>query len=178
MKKKKSIALVITIWLVVIVLAACIVSAILTYLTLSKRSNQQTEALVKQNVEDVSNDIGEIVDKYILSYIDDLMTAGYNTAKISDEQAKELSSYLQEYYHDYPGIEINIVNSTGRIIVSSNPDPRYIGFDMYTNGEQAAEFVVLLDPRKDVDELVQDLKEKSLDGSQMKYAGISFPDGS
>lgn len=176
--KKKSIALVITIWLIIIVLAACIVSALLTYFTLSKRSESQTETLVKQNVEDVSNDIAEIVDKYILSYIDDLMAAGYNTANITEEQAKKLSAYLQEYYHDYPGVEINIINSTGKIIVSSNPDPRYIGFDMYANGEQALEFVVLLDPKKDVDEFVQNLKEKSLDGTQMKYAGKRFPDQS
>ena len=177
MKKKKSISLVITIWLVVIVLAACVVSAILTYLTLSKRSTQQTEAIVKQNVEDVSNDIAEIVDKYILSYIDDLIAAGYNTANINDARANQLSAYLQEYYHDYPGIEINIVDAMGKIIVSSNSDPRYIGFYM-GSGEQSAEFLILLDKDAGVDEYVQNLKEKSLDGSQMKYAGKRFPDGS
>ncbi|MBO4212522.1 MAG: SpoIIE family protein phosphatase, partial [Clostridia bacterium] len=173
--KKKSIALVITVWLIVIVLAACIASAILTYITLSKRSEAQTTTLVRQNVEDVSTDIAELVDAYILSYIDDLMRAGYNTANI-DDPAK-LSAYLQKFYHDYPGIEINIIDANAFIIVSSNSDLNYIDFDMRNSGEQAAEFCVLLDD-ENTTEFVQDLKEKSLDGTQMKYAGKRFPDGS
>ena len=195
MKKKKKISLVITIWLVAVVLAACVVSAILTYVTLSKRSKNQTETLVTQNVEDVSNDIAEIVDQYVLSYIDDIINNGYNTANVDGmnlnsiadylenlgydtedmDNAQILSAYFQYIYQDYLGIEINIINGQGIIIVSSNPDPRYIGYDM-SSGEQSAEFIVLLDGSKD--EFVQDLKEKSLDSYQMKYAGKRFSDGS
>ena len=195
MKKKKKISLVITIWLVAVVLAACVVSAILTYVTLSKRSKNQTETLVTQNVEDVSNDIAEIVDQYVFSYIDDIINNGYNTANVDGmnlnsiadylenlgydtedmDNAQILSAYFQYIYQDYLGIEINIINGQGIIIVSSNPDPRYIGYDM-SSGEQSAEFIVLLDGSKD--EFVQDLKEKSLDSYQMKYAGKRFSDGS
>ncbi|MBO4252039.1 MAG: SpoIIE family protein phosphatase [Clostridia bacterium] len=195
MKKKKRISLVITVWLVAIVLAACVVSAILTYVTLSNRSKSQTKTLVTQNVEDVSNDIAEIVDNYVLSYINDLINSGYNTADVDSlylnniaeyveklgyntaemDNAGILSAYFQYSYQSYPGIEINIVDAQGFIIVSSNPDPRYIGYDM-RSGLQSAEFAVLLDGS--TDEFVQDLKEKSLDGNQMKYAGKRFSDGS
>ena len=64
---KKRISLIITIWLVVIVMLACAASAALTYLVFSKRAEEQSEALVKQNAEDVSHDIDEVTDASILS---------------------------------------------------------------------------------------------------------------
>ena len=73
-QKKRKIALVITIWLVVIVLAACALSATLTYVTLSKRTERQTRMLVRQNVENVSTDIEEMADEYVLSFIDQFIS--------------------------------------------------------------------------------------------------------
>ena len=170
--KKKSIALVITVWLIVIVLAACIASAILTYITLSKRSEAQTTTLVRQNVEDVSKDIEEMADDSILSYIDEFFSSNYiNSAYILDPGA--LSVELHDYYFSY-GIEINVVDRKGIIIASSVPE--YVGYDMH-DGEQAAEFLVLLDGKTKA--FVQDIKSISYDENiQMKYAGKSFSDGS
>ncbi|MBR4721044.1 MAG: SpoIIE family protein phosphatase [Clostridia bacterium] len=169
---KRKISLIITIWLTVIVMAACAVSAALTYFTLSRRAERQTTALIKQNVEDVSTDIGEMADDALLSYIDQFIESEYiYSAKIDNPDA--LSKELHDYYTDY-GIEVNVVNTDGIIIVSSVPE--YIGFDMHT-GEQASEFLVLLDGS--TDEYVQDMKSISYDESiLMKYAGKRFHDGS
>ena len=169
---KKRISLIITIWLIVIVMAACAVSAVLTYLTLSKRAEKQTMSLVQQNVEDVSNDIDELADDAILSYTDQFIESEYiYTAEIEDPDA--LSKELHDYYTD-KGIEINVVNKDGIIIVSSVSE--YIGYDMHA-GKQASEFLVLLDGSKE--EYVQDMTGISYDDSiLMKYAGKRFPDGS
>ena len=170
--KKKRIALVITIWLVVIVLMACVISAVLTYVTLSKRSELQTVSLVRQNVEDVSTDIDELADDSILSYIDQFISSKYiDTAKIDDPDA--LSKELHENYFGQ-GVEVNVVDDKGIIIASSVPE--YIGYDMHV-GEQASEFLVLLDGS--TTSFVQEMKGISYDESiQMKYAGKSFSDGS
>ena len=169
---KKKISLIITIWLIVIIMAACAVSAVLTYFTLSKRAEKQTMTLVRQNVEDVSNDIDELVDDAILSYGDQFIESEYiDSANIEDPDA--LSKELHDNYTDN-GIEINVVNSDGIIIVSSVSE--YIGYDMHT-GKQASEFLVLLDGS--TEEYVQDMKGISYDESiMMKYAGKRFPDGS
>ncbi len=169
---KKKISLIITIWLIIIVMTACAVSAVLTYFTLSKRAERQTMALVRQNVEDVSTDIDELADNAILSFIDEFIEGKYiYSAKIDDPDA--LSKELHDFYKDH-GIEINVVNTDGIIIVSSVPE--YIGYDMH-KGEQASEFLVLLDGN--TEEYIQDMKGVSYDESiLMKYAGKRFPDGS
>ena len=169
---KKRISLIITIWLIVIIMAACAVSAVLTYITLSKRAEKQTKALVQQNVEDVSNDIDELADDAILAYADQFIESKIiYTANIKDPDA--LSKELHDTYTD-KGIEINVVDSDGIIIVSSVSE--YIGYDMHV-GEQASEFLVLLDGS--TEEYVQDMKGISYDESiLMKYAGKRFPDGS
>ena len=169
---KKKISIIITIWLIVIVMAACAASAALTYLTLSKRAERQTVSLIEQNVEDVSTDIDEMADEAILSYVDQFIEGEYiSSAKIDNPDA--FSKELHEYYTDH-GIEVNVVNTDGIITVSSVPE--YIGYDMH-NGEQASEFLVLLDGS--TEEYIQDMKGVSYDESiLMKYAGKRFPDGS
>ncbi len=172
MQKKKKISIVITIWLIVIVLAACIVSAALTYITLSGRSEENTISLVHRNVEDVSRDVDEMADVSILSYVNDFIASDY-IVSADIEDPDELSKTLHEFYDGY-GIEVNIVNKDGIIIVSSVPE--YIGYDMHV-GEQASEFLVLLDGS--TTEYIQDMLPVSYDESlRMKYAGKSFEDGS
>ncbi len=170
--KKKKISLIITIWLIVIVMAACITSALLTYLSLSRRADRQTMSLVRQNVEDVSKDISEMADESILTYVNEFIEGGYIASAVIDEP-DALSAYLHEYYSGY-GIEVNVVDTDGIIIVSSVPE--YIGYDMH-NGEQASEFLVLLDGKTKA--YIQEMKGVSYDESiRMKYAGIRFKDGS
>ncbi len=171
MNKKKKIAKVITTWLIVIVMTACIATAGLTYYTLLKRSERSTAMLVRQNVEDVSNDIDQLADLSILNYAGQLMYDYITSSNLEDPDS--LSKELHDYYKDQ-GVEINVVNSDGIIVASSVPE--YIGYDMH-NGEQASEFLVLLDGK--TKEYVQDMKGVSYDENiLMKYAGKSFDDGS
>ncbi|MBR5091559.1 MAG: SpoIIE family protein phosphatase [Ruminiclostridium sp.] len=170
--RKRKIAVVITVWLIVIVLAACVISAGMTYFSLSGRSEKQTTALVRQNVEDVSNDIDEMADLTLITYVDQFVDGDYiATANIEEPDA--LSRKLGDYYGG-SGVEINIVDSAGIIVASSVPG--YIGFDMHS-GDQSAEFLVLLDG--ETRQFVQDVKGVSYDETVlMKYAGRRFSDGS
>ena len=115
---KKRISLIITIWLVVIVMLACAASAALTYLVFSKRAEEQSEALVKQNAEDVSHDIDEVTDASILSFMDQIIAKNFITsAKI--ENPGELSELMQAYYPGM-GIEVNVVDANGIIVALGN----------------------------------------------------------
>ncbi|MBO4497261.1 MAG: SpoIIE family protein phosphatase [Lachnospiraceae bacterium] len=171
MKKKKKIANVITVWLIIIVVAACFVSVTLTYISLSDRSEENTKNLVRSNVEDVSKDINEMIDLIVLDALDEWVPDAVPSADLEDPE--DYSNWLHENYYGY-GAEINIVNDKGIIIASSVPE--YIGFDMHS-GEQAAEFLCLLDGSKEV--YTQDLRGTTFDDTVvMKYNGKRFPDGS
>ena len=168
--RKKKISLIITIWLVVILLVSCVVSALLIQAVFLGRAKAQAESLVQQNVEDVSNDIDELADESLMTYIEEIM-ADYPTANIDDPEA--VSKALQESFFGHE-VEVNIVNSKGIIVASSVPE--YVGADMHS-GERASEFLILLD--EGMDNFLQDLRGDSFDESIiMKYAGVRFPDGS
>ena len=169
--KKKKISHIITIWLVVIVMAACAASAVLIFLTLSKRAENQTYELVQQNVEDVSTDIDEMADLTLYSFLNQFFSRGITSISAIGDPDK-YSAELQEVYPT-EGTEVNFVNADGIIIASSVPG--YIGYDMH-NGEQASEFLSLIGTS---DTLVQGMQEVSYDGATlMKYAGRGFADGS
>ncbi|MBP5165047.1 MAG: SpoIIE family protein phosphatase [Lachnospiraceae bacterium] len=168
--RKKKISFIITIWLVVILLVSCVVSALLIRAVFLGRAEAQAELLVKQNVEDVSNDIDELADESLMTFIEEIM-ADYPTANIDDPEA--VSKALQEAFSGHE-VEVNIVNSKGIIVASSVPE--YVGADMHS-GERASEFLILLD--ESTDNFLQDLRGDSFDESIiMKYAGVRFPDGS
>ena len=103
--KKKKISLIITYWLVVIVLAACAVSVVLIYLTLAERAENQTIALVQQNVEDVSVDIDELADGALITFLDDFFQRGLDSVT-SIEDPDDLSKTLQTYYPN-EGVEVS-----------------------------------------------------------------------
>ncbi len=170
--KKKKISFVITLWLILIILATGTVALILTGVALNRRAKEKSFKMVRQHVEDASSDIDELADESILKYVKDFIGSDYiQSADIEDPEA--LSEALHDHY-EKKGIEINVVNSDGIIIASSNPD--YIGYDMH-DGEQSSQFLVLLDG--DQDEYIQDIGPVSYNDSvSMKYAGIRFPDGS
>ncbi len=169
-KKKSSISNEITKWLVIIVIVAAVTSALIRYFSLSKRSENNTVALVKQNVEDVSRDISEVEDRTLLDFADNFIQTYFPNAEVEDPEG--FSKTLHEFYSG-EGIEINVVNSDGIIVVSSVPE--YIGYDMH-KGAQASEFLILLNGI--VKEYVQDLQGNSYDDSiVMKYAAKAFEDG-
>ncbi|MBO4904882.1 MAG: SpoIIE family protein phosphatase [Lachnospiraceae bacterium] len=172
MKKKKiNLSKKITRWLVVIVIVACLASALIRYFAMSRRSEANTIALVRQNVEDVSTDVAEMEDLALLQFADEFIYSYIQSANVDDPDS--YSKELHDAYKD-EGIEVNVVNSDGIIVISSVPE--YIGYDMH-EGAQASEFLVLLNGM--TKEYVQDLRELSYDESiLMKYGGKRFEDGS
>ena len=94
-RSKRRIAVIMTVWLVVIVLVACGISAALTYFTLNRRSEEQSMSLLKQNVEDVSIDVGQMADASLMYYIDVWIESGFSTCDIEDRESitKDLIEY-------------------------------------------------------------------------------------
>ena len=170
--RKRRIARVITVWLLIIVVVACAVSAVLTYFALDGKSKQRAIDMIKNSVEDVGKDMELMADDAILQFVDQFIQGNYITsANIKDPAA--LSKELQEFYGKNAG-EVNVVNNKGIIVVSSVP--KYIGYDMH-DGEQSAEFLCLLDGK--TKEFVQELRENSFKTAvEMKYGAKTFPDGS
>ena len=170
--KKEKISVIITRWLIVIVVLAFILSSVITCVTLISRSQVQTFRVLRRNVEDVSTDIEEIVDNYILDYVDEFIDQGYiDSANIKDLDA--LNRDLEETFKD-SGTEVNVIDANGVIIASSVPE--YIGYDMASN-EQSDDFLILLDGETEY--FVQGLREQAYDQNEiMKYAGERFKDGS
>lgn len=170
--KKEKISVIITRWLIVIVVLAFILSSVITCVTLISRSQVQTFKVLRRNVEDVSTDIEEIVDNYILDYVDEFIDQGYiDSANIKDLDA--LNRDLEETFKD-SGTEVNVIDTNGIIIASSVPE--YIGYDM-ASSEQSDDFLILLDGETEY--YVQGMREQAYDQNEiMKYAGERFKDGS
>ena len=171
-RSKRRIAVIMTVWLVVIVLVACGISAALTYFTLNRRSEEQSMSLLKQNVEDVSIDVGQMADASLMYYIDMWIESGFSTCDIEDRET--ITKDLIQYGKEEPTIEINVVDKNGIIVMSSVSE--YVGIDI-SSKEQAAEFKCLLDGSTEefILPLVQTLYDEN---RKMKYAGKRFEDGS
>ncbi len=169
---KRKISNVITGWLIIIVLVTCVVSGVFRYITLSKQVEQNTRDLIRETVEDVSRDVHEMEDRSLLYFAELLMSDFISSANVEDPDS--YSKELKDFYTEDEGIEINIVNTDGIIVIST--DPENIGYDMHDN-KYTAEFLRLLDGSDT--EYIQDVRGNSRDESVlMKYAGKSFSDGS
>ncbi len=167
----RKISNVITVWLIIIVLVSCVVSGLFRYFTLSRKVENNTRSLLRQNVEDVSRDIREMEDRSLLNFADEFISNYLSTADVEDPDT--YSKELQEFYEDQ-AVVVNIVNRDGIVVISSDEDD--IGYDMHDN-EYTAEFLKLLDGR--TLEYIQDVRADSNDTDVlMKYAGKSLPDGS
>ena len=128
-------------------------------------SHGETRKIISVNITDVQQDISDASDA--------------NMLKIAHEVADQLDavpeidiSLLKELYLKYNVAEIDIIDPSGNIILSTNT--RFIGFDM-GSGKQSAEFNVLLEGKK---ELVQEYQPISYDPSIFrKYAGVALKRG-
>ncbi|MBR3671393.1 MAG: SpoIIE family protein phosphatase [Spirochaetia bacterium] len=128
-------------------------------------SHGETRKIISVNITDVQQDISDASDA--------------NMLKIAHEVADQLDavpeidiSLLKELYLKYNVAEIDIIDPSGNIILSTNT--RFIGFDM-GSGKQSAEFNVLLEGQK---ELVQEYQPISYDPSIFrKYAGVALKRG-
>ncbi|MBQ2582183.1 MAG: SpoIIE family protein phosphatase [Ruminococcus sp.] len=173
MKKRSSkrIAVIMTVWLSIILVAAYAVSAVLTYFSLVKRSENQTNTLVYQNVEDVTNDIVQVSDVAVTVIVEEWCKSTITTADIPYESINV--DVLTEYCKE-KDMEVNIVKKDGTILCSS--DSEQTGKNI-SEIEKFAEFSVLLDGK-------EDQHTKSLESSgdddktMMIYGAKNFEDGS
>ena len=160
-----------TVWLSIILVAAYAVSAVLTYFSLVKRSENQTNTLVYQNVEDVTNDIVQVSDVAVTVIVEEWCKSTITTADIPYESINV--DVLTEYCKE-KDMEVNIVKKDGTILCSS--DSEQTGKNI-SEIEKFAEFSVLLDGK-------EDQHTKSLeslgddDKTMMIYGAKNFEDGS
>ena len=150
-------------WLFVCVAIAFLATGAFTYMLQTQIAISDTEQLLTLNLEDVKRDIHDASDRNLLALtreIADLVTENSDT------------QILNRIAGEYGVSEINIIDSKGKIVVSTKPE--YIGFDM-ASGEQSAKFLVLLEQEE---EFVQEYGAATYDPTvSMKYAGVSLPFG-
>ena len=154
-------------WLMVVVLVAFAMTSVFTYFLQASFTDKNSVDRLKLNIEDIKADVEDASDENLL-----VLTRGV-VQKLSE--ADYMDNALLQEISAMPGndfSEINVVNRSGVIVSSTNPD--YLGFDM-TSGEQAGAFLSLLDGQQ---EYVQTYQPVSKDGTTyMKYAGIALEKG-
>ncbi|MDY5956103.1 MAG: SpoIIE family protein phosphatase, partial [Frisingicoccus sp.] len=118
------------------------------------------------NIQDVKDDINAASDKNLLRTTESIARALSNLDSPSFDDIARLCK-------QYNVAEINIVNSEGIIVLSSNLS--FKGYNM-ASGSQSAEFLVLLDGK--TNEYVQEYGPISSDETMFrKYAGVVLEDG-
>lgn len=168
--KKRKIATVVTVWLTVIVFTAYAISAVLTYLTLKKRSEEQSNTLVRQNVEDVTTDILVQSNAAVTVTVQQWVKDSIPTSKT--DQPEAATAVLAEFCKD-KGMEVNVVDNNGKIVASSVPEK--MNKSIYDD-KDSEEFKVLLNGEQDE---YQKLLEPSDDDSKIiLWGGKRFEDGS
>ena len=101
----------------------------------TKLFTDSAESLLDVYIKDVRQDIYDTADRNLLT----LARAAANEVNSQGEVSDE---FLRGMLDRYKLSEINIVNSEGIIIVST--DTRLVGYDLKSAGLQSAEFLALL----------------------------------
>lgn len=153
-------------WLLLIVgIAFAVILAFLGgYQT--KLFTDSAESLLDVYIKDVRQDIYDTADRNLLT----LARAAANEVNSQGEVSDE---FLRGMLDRYKLSEINIVNSEGIIIVST--DTRQVGYDLKSAGLQSAEFLALLGA---MPEFVQTFRTIDFDGkTKRKYAAVALDYG-
>lgn len=149
--------------LLIVVLLFFVISSIFTALVQNRLADENANSILELSVHDVEKDIHEASDENLVTL----------TVKIAKEIDESRGGYdFKRIIQTYDVSEINLVNGSGIITDSSNPD--FLGFDM-ASGEQSAEFLVLLQGKRSY---VQPYQPISYDATRyMKYAGVRLAHG-
>ena len=146
--------------LLVTVIFTLVLSFVFVALFQTGVSKNQADSYLKMAIEEVTNDINDTSDSYILLMAKQA-AADYNSGATIEDIVKK-----------YNVSEASFVNEKGIIADSSNP--QYINYDM-ASGEQSAEFLTILEG---TDAYVQPLKKMSSDNKTLrKYAAVAVPGG-
>lgn len=150
-------------WLLICVVVAFGTTTLFSYAFQTGIAYAEADMTLKGSVEDVCNDIRDVSDRNLLKI----------TRAVAENITEEVSGAdLTMMAEQYGVTEISIIDETGIIKVSTDPD--LPGFDM-SSGEQAEEFMVLL---SGTEELVQDYRAVSRDSDiYRKYAGVALDRG-
>ena len=162
-RRKENIAQTFQRWLLLCVVLAFGVTTFFTQAFQTKIAYAQVDYSLKASMEDVSRDIRDVSNRNLMNITKEIAAALPENAAQED---------LLRLAQQHGVTEINVIDSTGMIAVSTNAE--HIGFDM-ASGEQSAEFMVLLDG---TDEFVQDYRPISIDSEvYRKYAGVVLEHG-
>lgn len=132
----------------------------------TKLFTDSAESLLDVYIKDVRQDIYDTADRNLLT----LARAAANEVNSQGEVSDE---FLRGMLDRYKLSEINIVNSEGIIIVST--DTRQVGYDLKSAGLQSAEFLALLGA---MPEFVQTFRTIDFDGkTKRKYAAVALDYG-
>ena len=165
-KKKRRISETFAQWLLLALSLALVVATVFIYILQTRMSENNTEQLLRLNIEDVKQDIIDASDANILELshtIADELNASKRDPTNDDLEWKRFKYGLSE---------INVIDENGIIVATTYPD--FMNFDM-RSGAQSGEFMVLLDGKT---EYVQSYQPVSFDASiSMKYAGVVLDKG-
>ena len=150
-------------WLLICVIVAFAITTLFTHAFQTQMAQATVDYTLQASMEDVRNDIRDVSNR-------NLMNITRNIAQQLSEKptGAELAALAEQY-----GVsEINLVNSNGYIVTSTNS--QFLGYNMAA-GEQSGEFMVLLSGTK---ELVQEYQPISYEtGVYRKYAGVALESG-
>ena len=149
--------------LLVLIIIACVITSTFTYFLQSGMAEFETKEVFTSAMTDVITDIRGKSDENLLNI----------TKNIRLEYEKNKAASLLDIAKKYNVTEINVVDSRGNIINST--EESYIGKFNMNSTEQSKEFMVLTGKQREV---VQMYSPKGYDGATMrKYAGVSLADG-
>ena len=123
-------------------------------------SRQQASNVITSSIKDVEMSIEDSSSIELLNAARSLST--------------ELDIDINELAKKYNVSEINVIDSNGIIIDSTNKN--YINFDMHT-GEQSREFLTLLDDKKEIVQKYGPISFYENDIEYKKYVGIALDKG-
>ena len=153
--------------MLIAVILAFLLTTGFTALLQSRISDITTTRRLNLSIGDVDNELAELSDQALLDLTHQVAA---QIPRTQDAQSVNLDALKANF-----GVaEIDIIDATGTICASSEPD--YVGFDM-KSGMQSMEFLKLLPPSA-MTELVQPYQPISKDASiSRKYAGVQISDG-
>ena len=149
-------------WLLACIVIAYLITSCFTYILQNGMVQIETQEIFTTAINDVETDIKEKSDAHLLGI----------AKEVKDEYERDLNVSLQELVEKYGIKEINVVNSDGIILKST--DLTTINYDMNSK-EQSKEFV---DALREKNEFVQKYGPRGKDESEWrKYAAINLNDG-
>lgn len=170
---KKGIAQTFQRWLLVCILAAFAATCTYSWILQTELAERNADNLLRLNLMDLHADIVDISNKNLLRIARQVASRITPAYYVNEWSGKDFhNSQLSAMISEYNIVEVNLIDSRGINIASTEPD--FPGYNM-ANGRQSSEFLALLHGQK---ELVQEYQPISSNQSIFrKYAGVALPNG-